>query len=351
MYRRSLIAAALTVAVLVLAAPQTGAQDEADINVLLLPDSMGSPADGYGPGTDALIDAFEAAGFVVTVGPIEYEWNGTNPPLDGSDVVVHLNGVFFLETVPILGQHALVDFVRSGGGYVGGQWNGFEARWDLLTEMDDLVLQLWEGSSDNCSGCTMTWNVVPSQKKHPVVEGIPTSFSFFAGGHESPPVVDFDEFPPVVLMTSLSGEPAVIVREFMGGKIVNFSSAANHLVTLAPPERLTLEEPEIQQLYVNAVSWAASASTAPGSTLDDLRAAVEDLRESGAINNGRANALLSKIDSAEREIDRGDLDAAENKLWVFVNQVDAWIRSGVLTLEEGELLLAIAHEIIANLAS
>jgi hypothetical protein len=69
----------------------------------------------------------------------------------------------------------------------------------------------------------------------------------------------------------------------------------------------------------------------------------------GAINAGRANALLSKLDAASRQIERGNLRAAENQMWAFVNLVEAWIRAGVLTEEQGAPLLEIADEIIAGL--
>jgi len=340
MGKRDLVTAALLTAALIFAVPSPAA----GVDVLLLPDSDSLPldSDSYGPGTDALVAALKAAGHSVVVGPIEYEWNGSNPPTSGFDVVVHLNGKTWTKALPVAGQQALVEFVRSGGGYVGGQWNGFEAAMEYLTDMDDLVLQLW-WSLDSCAECTVTWTVVPGQENHPMLEGIPGFFAFFAGGYDSVPQVVFDEFPSVVLMTSPGGGPAVTVRQLEGGRVVAFSSAANYL------SELTLQDDFIQLLYTNAVSWAAAELSAP--TFGGLAQKVAELEESGAINKGQANSLMSKLDAAARQFDRGNFGAAEKQMWLFVNKVESWIRREVLTPEKAEPLMIDAFAIIAYLVS
>jgi len=329
MDRRALATTTLVMAALMIAAPLAAAQ----IKVLLLPDSDG-------PGTDALVAALSAAGCEVTVGPIEYMWNGTNPGTWGVDVVVHLNGMTQGIAPPMTAQQALVDFVRSGGGYVGSQWNGYEASTGFLVDMDDLVLQWWP-HPDNCRACEMTWTVVPGEEGHPVLDGIPSPFTFFADGHDAGPLVVFGDFPSQVLMISTNGGPAVTVREFEAGKIVAFSVAANYI------SESTLQDANIQQLYVNAVAWAAPLNSTP--TIEELIAAVIALRDSGAINKGQANGLLSKLESVSRQIDRGKFDTAANQLRAFVNQVEAWIRAGILTPEEGGPLVTKALAIIALL--
>jgi hypothetical protein len=329
MGRRALVVAFLVASALIASAPTA----YAGVNVLLLPD-------GPGAGVDSLVAALETAGHTVRMGPTEYTWDGTNPPTSGFDVVVHLNGKTWAVALPVAGQQALVDFVRFGGGYVGGQWNGFEAATGLLVDMDDLVLQLWP-YPDNCVGCSVTWTIVPGMEDHPVLEGILGYFTFFAGAHDAGPLAEFEEYPSTVLMTSPGGGPAVTVREFESGRVVAFSSAANYF------SDLTLDEFFIQLLYVNAVSWAASAPTP--STIDALAELVAALQESGALNKGQANALMSKLDAASKQIERGNLKVAENQMWVFVNQVEAWLRVGVLTLGEAQPLLDCARAIIDNL--
>ena len=205
-------------------------------------------------GTTALVNAIVAAGYAITVRPPpEYTWDGTNPPLDDFDCVIHLNGHTFGSPLPVSAQTSLVNFVQNGGGFIGSQWNGFERATGRQTAMNDLVLQLWP-RPDNCGGCNMTWTVVPGQESHPVLAGIPNSFTFFADGHDAGSQVVFAVNPSTRLMQSPGGGPAVLVREFGDGGVVNFSSAANYRRT-----GRTLQDPNIQQLYINALDWACGS--------------------------------------------------------------------------------------------
>ena len=305
---------------------------EAEVRVLLLPDLEGES-------TAALIDALWAAGYTVEVGPIEYLWDGANPPLDGIDVVIHLNGATWRYPLPVDSQIALTEFVRAGGGYIGGQWNGFEPSFYDVGHMADLVLQLWP-QPDNCEGCEMTWTVLPGQEDHPVLAGIPDSFTFFADGHDAGSLVIFDEYPSQVIMTTPEGGPAVIVRELKTGRVVSFALAPNYLT------QLTLHDEVIQRLYVNSVAWTAAL---PAEQL--MLLAIDDLVSTGAIDGRQANALTSKIEGVLEKIDRGQINAAINQMWAFVNQVEAWIRSGKLTLEEAQPLLDLADSVIAKLSA
>ena len=127
--------------------------------VLILPDA-------YTDGTEALVKALESAGYKVTLsGGVEFEWDGTNPRLNNFDAVIHLNGATFHTPLSIEAQFALVDFVKNGGNFIGGQFNGFEQANKQQIDMPDLVLQLWPWP-DNCNECYMTWQVAPGQKRH-----------------------------------------------------------------------------------------------------------------------------------------------------------------------------------------
>ena len=218
-------------------------------------------------GTTALVQALAAAGYAVTVRPPpEYTWDGTNPSLDDFNCVIHLDGATYHLPLPVSGQTALEAFVQNGGGYITSQWSGYERAVGLQTAMNNLILQLWP-RPDNCGGCNMTWTTVAGQESHPVLAGIPSPFGFFADGHDAGNKVVFEENPSTVLMRSPGGGPAVLVREFGSGHVVNFSHAANYRTGL------TLQDPTIQKLYVNSVAWACGAShvvdtTAPAITLN-----------------------------------------------------------------------------------
>lgn len=70
-------------------------------------------------GVPALQSALEAGGHTVSLSEtIQYEFNGTNPRLDGFEVVIHLNGDTFNSDMDVAGQAALVAFVQAGGGFL-----------------------------------------------------------------------------------------------------------------------------------------------------------------------------------------------------------------------------------------
>jgi hypothetical protein len=214
-------------------------------------------SDADGPSTTALANSFTAAGFDVTVRPApSYDWNGR---VSGMDAVVHLNG-YDLGPMSQSAQRSLRMFVEFGGGYVGAQWNGSDASGGLLSEMDDLVLLGYGGSQNgpeaNCGElCRITYTTASGQAEHPVLAGVPSTFTFDADGHDAGARSDFETQPSTVLMQLSSGAPAVLAREFGTGKVVNFSFAPNH--NRPDGDGRTLLDPNVQRLYVNAVRWAA----------------------------------------------------------------------------------------------
>jgi hypothetical protein len=234
-------------------------------------------ADENGASTTALANGIADAGFLVTVRPApEYEWNGTNPSLDGFDLVIHLNGNTFFDQQALspAAQSALVAFVQGGGGFIGSQWNGYEANAEFeatgaRANMQDLVLAGFPGEvEDNCGSCDVTYTAVLGQESHPVLAGLPSPLTFRADGHAGGPQLDESStvlmrLPqlPQQLEIGAPGAPGVLVRSLGEGKVVNFNFAPNY--GLGGEFGETLKEPDIQRLYVNAVKWAARVSTEP----------------------------------------------------------------------------------------
>jgi hypothetical protein len=290
-------------------------------------------------GTLTLIDALYDAGYEVWEIQ-ENEWDGKNPQLDGFDVVIHLNGATFDEPLKVPAQKTLVDFVQEGGGFIGAQWNGFEQKNGMQVDMADLVLQLWpSGDSDNCTGCTMTWTVVSGQETHPVLAGVPSSFTFFADGHDPGPLAELDNPPPIVLMTSPVGGPAVIVREFGNGRIVNFSCAPN-----TTGKDLTLQNENILKLYINAVAWTISRD--PEATIQDLIDAVAGLVSEGELHRWPGFILTLELKIAQKKLDRGYTRRAVRMLKVFIRHVKFLVHRGRLDADYGEQLIDTARDII-----
>ena len=248
-------------------------------------------ADVDGPSTTALANSIVNAGFHVGVKRApEYNWFGDNPSLDGYDVVVHLNGFTYNIALAQSAQSALKTFVSNGGGFVGAQWNGYEELVSQQTEMSELVLQGYGAEeAEMCGQCEVTYNTVPGQESHPVLAGLPASFAIFADGHDASAKLANDPSTVVLMRVQSSnpdviGGPAVLASQFGSGKVVNFSFAPNYADLQV--DRHSLEDPMVQQLYINAVRWlSGSAGIAGGGTLDS---------DADAINDGVDNCALQE---------------------------------------------------------
>lgn len=83
--------------------------------------------------------------------------------------------------------------------------------------------------------------------------------------------------------------------------------------------------------------------------LNSLRGAIEALREGGVLNNGQANALLSKLDNAEKKLDQDKTGPAINVLEALINQVEALVNGGILTQEHGDHLIQLTQQLIGIL--
>ena len=267
-------------------------------NVLIL-------ADMEGEATTALATSLADAGFHVGVHPApEYNWFGTNPPLTGYEVVIHLNGATYNTPLASSAQSELSSFVSNGGGFIGSQWNGYEEVVGQQTGMSDLVLLgLAEPEGDSCGDCDVTWTTVSGQEGHPVLEGVASSFLLPADGHDASPKLALQGDPSTeVLMRSPSGGPGVIVRQVGGGKVVNFGFAPNY--TLGAPR--TLNDANVQKLYLNAARWLAGSTPTPGSgSLDSDADGVIDSSDN-CVNTANPTQLDSDHDGVGDACDADD---------------------------------------------
>jgi hypothetical protein len=86
----------------------------------------------------------------------------------------------------------------------------------------------------------------------------------------------------------------------------------------------------------------------PDDLYDELRDLIVHFRSPDKLTSGRANSLLQKIDASEsRWQDKPDSMAATNILEALVKEVSSIVKTGVLTAEEGTLLMMKANQIIA----
>jgi len=82
-------------------------------------------------------------------------------------------------------------------------------------------------------------------------------------------------------------------------------------------------------------------------TIESLHHCVDHAVEMGHITNAHwATSLYAMLNAAQAALDRGQIDTAVNILNAFINEVNAYIRSGVLTQDEGLPLIDAAKDII-----
>jgi autotransporter-associated beta strand protein len=74
----------------------------------------------------------------------------------------------------------------------------------------------------------------------------------------------------------------------------------------------------------------------------DLEAQVEALRVAGVLNRGQANSLMTKLDLKNNNGDIGRVQA-------FLNEVNAYVRAGILTTEQANRLLGAGSMLLTGL--
>jgi len=78
----------------------------------------------------------------------------------------------------------------------------------------------------------------------------------------------------------------------------------------------------------------------------DVTGKIEDLVAAGVLNQGQGNALIVKLEGAQKKLDKGQTNAAINQLQAFINQVNDFISAGILTPVQGQALIDLANAII-----
>ena len=73
---------------------------------------------------------------------------------------------------------------------------------------------------------------------------------------------------------------------------------------------------------------------------------VEVLVADGILNKGQGNALLSVLSNVKRQLDKGNMKTAIIALQTFVNQVEAFVKGGILTLEDSQVMIDAASTLI-----
>lgn len=95
--------------------------------------------------------------------------------------------------------------------------------------------------------------------------------------------------------------------------------------------------------------FVQTPQAAAGSLIDQVQALVD----AGLLNGGQGNSLISKLEAAIKQLDKGNTTPAINQLQAFINEVNAFMNSTppILTPAEGQPLIDAANAIIAALSA
>jgi photosystem II stability/assembly factor-like uncharacterized protein len=148
--------------------------------------------------------------------------------------------------------------------------------------------------------------------------------------------------PYTMDISAVSSQEAWAARNGVGGCIYHTANGGSTWTTL---EELNGEPlPQVQ-----GVSFATQPIN-PDYLIISLIEDVEQLVDEGSLNQGQGNALIKKLEHALDRLDDDRLKAAINALGAFSNQVDAFVRGGVLWPEDGQNLSDQVNDIIELLS-
>jgi hypothetical protein len=80
--------------------------------------------------------------------------------------------------------------------------------------------------------------------------------------------------------------------------------------------------------------------------IEELKGEITQLVDGGVLNEGQGISLMAKVESAERKYDQGRTNSAVRKLRAFINQVEDFVDTGILTVEQGDDLIGLAEDTI-----
>lgn len=208
--------------------------------------------------TQSLIAALENAGMSVTLTEqTQSAYNGRTPAPDGFDAVIHLNGntVSALDVMSANSVVTLQIYVRNNGGAMITSENS-ESQISIpfvgLSKTMEQVMTLDREVGPPPDYGEITLTAVPENAGHPVLNGLPATFTF-TGGTMRSVLRSYPTEPATLLMVDGDGNAAVGVRDYGQGRVVTFHHTGNfqNIGEFSP----TLQDPEIQKLYINAVRW------------------------------------------------------------------------------------------------
>jgi hypothetical protein len=171
---------------------------------------------------DALKATLEAAGNDVTISSQTHDVFDGQIDLSRFTAVLHTLGVEYNSDMPMIGQQAIMNFVLSGGKYIGTQWSGYAVKYEgTLKGIDDLILY----GFDDGYGADANYTIATDEKNNPYLEGV-QSF-VLTGVHTFSALRPFDSNPAKAFLVGDQGLPMAAYRKVGSGISVNFAFAVN----------------------------------------------------------------------------------------------------------------------------
>ena len=70
----------------------------------------------------------------------------------------------------------------------------------------------------------------------------------------------------------------------------------------------------------------------------------------GSLSSGHGNALTNKVESALKQLDKGNIDSTLDKLQAIIDQVNNLINNGQISAEDGQSIIDTVNTIIGQLS-
>ena len=163
--------------------------------------------------------------------------------LNSVEMVVHFNGTTYNNNMPAAGQQAIAQFVNRGGRFMYSAWNSWEKKQGRYEMWNDLILTT---NTTTTSG-SVAARVVEAQKTHPLLVGLPMSFTVSDPGFDVGTLTNFQTSPAVALITGPSNNPVLAARVVGAGSVVALNFECG--------ERSCARDPNLLMIFKNALNW------------------------------------------------------------------------------------------------
>lgn len=108
--------------------------------------------------------------------------------------------------------------------------------------------------------------------------------------------------------------------------------------------------PTTDPFDLKAVVWSVElVPPEPEEVTQQVTDGVVNYVATGTLAEGEGNALMATLDATTRQLNRGNEEAAGRLIEAFIRQVEAYVRAGILSPEEGQVLIDMAENSLAQM--